>query len=959
MISAGRLLCRILAIALRRCGRSILPFASLYLVFGIILFISSVCWATTYYVKTTGNDACDGKSEPNAWKTIDHAIDTPADTNFTVNVAAGTYNEGTYAIGFRQDLNGGKTITIIGVDANTTIVRGNTYGIEFTDGVHPITSGNFTLQNLTIQQCGQSSAYLLRMRSGISVNFTATDVNFIPDVNNTVLVVPFYGDSSGPNDCKFIFTRCGFQPKGDASPIAVRNLVYQVYDNCRIIPSHVATRDNWNLTGTHHHLEFKNMTIPTGCNSAIYFTGQPDSNVIVINNTFTYDYNSSHPSGLRIDTNVPSYLVVNNNTMDVNGDGKAYTFISVGVNGTTPTTELICSHLEIKNNIGHLTNSLSGEAVMVGVNAGGGEVSGNQVFCDGTFQAAFVFKGSSLNAHDNLGVGSMYVKGSQNGTFKKNIAVSTIAGYPAFYLHRQNFDAGRETVNNIIIENIFYGNSGVAAQEGILVTDDIQSNGLNYNLYYTRGTTLVSILGTNKANLATVRSWYLANGTNSNSRCNDHYSISGDPCFVNSAAGDYNLATGSIYTAMIAAEEPNLVAYIPMDDNALDPCIAIWGHLDSYNGTYYGKDTVGGTQATYQTVFTDTNGQVLYTAVAAGTGGNVVNVKYTVKTGGGFRVDVVDNNVFVYKYPTDNNKYPTAQFISLLEANSAATALVSVSQIGDGNSKTNTVATQYSLSGGVDAGEVNATTHARSVAGAGIDGNNRALSFNGTSDYVDTLQTFQTTFDSNFMVSLWVEPNDGQPSASQYFCGISGGEEGDRSSFYIGVDNEGKVFGNYIISGTGVDPASGVVFNDGQVNAFHHIVFVVEQVGSKICGRLYFDGFLADEKTSNTDASMSSWNLSSPSTFVIGADEDAGSVSSYFSGSIDDVMIYNGLEGFNIADLNKDKLVNFSDFAVFAYYWMELSVPPDFLPSDLNKDGKVDVYDLQLFCCNWLWESGD
>ncbi len=44
-------------------------------------------------------------------------------------------------------------------------------------------------------------------------------------------------------------------------------------------------------------------------------------------------------------------------------------------------------------------------------------------------------------------------------------------------------------------------------------------------------------------------------------------------------------------------------------------------------------------------------------------------------------------------------------------------------------------------------------------------------------------------------------------------------------------------------------------------------------------------------------------------------------------------------------------LVNFSDFAVFAEYWLQSGSG---LPADLNGNGKVDIYDLKLFVDVWL-----
>ncbi len=49
-----------------------------------------------------------------------------------------------------------------------------------------------------------------------------------------------------------------------------------------------------------------------------------------------------------------------------------------------------------------------------------------------------------------------------------------------------------------------------------------------------------------------------------------------------------------------------------------------------------------------------------------------------------------------------------------------------------------------------------------------------ALSFNGTSDYIDTGRTFATTFQKDFTVSCWIKPDDGKPASTEenIFLGV-------------------------------------------------------------------------------------------------------------------------------------------------------------------------------------------
>ncbi|GAI12163.1 unnamed protein product, partial [marine sediment metagenome] len=43
---------------------------------------------------------------------------------------------------------------------------------------------------------------------------------------------------------------------------------------------------------------------------------------------------------------------------------------------------------------------------------------------------------------------------------------------------------------------------------------------------------------------------------------------------------------------------------------------------------------------------------------------------------------------------------------------------------------------------------------------------NGALDFDGTDDYVDTGNTFESTFQDSFSISLWIKPDDGWASGS-------------------------------------------------------------------------------------------------------------------------------------------------------------------------------------------------
>ena len=59
------------------------------------------------------------------------------------------------------------------------------------------------------------------------------------------------------------------------------------------------------------------------------------------------------------------------------------------------------------------------------------------------------------------------------------------------------------------------------------------------------------------------------------------------------------------------------------------------------------------------------------------------------------------------------------------------------------------------------------------------------------------------------------------------------------------------------------------------------------------------------------------------------------------------------------ADLNRDEIVNFLDYGIFALAWATASGEPNYNEDcDLADNNSIDYNDLDLFCEDWLWEAG-
>jgi hypothetical protein len=158
-----------------------------------------------------------------------------------------------------------------------------------------------------------------------------------------------------------------------------------------------------------------------------------------------------------------------------------------------------------------------------------------------------------------------------------------------------------------------------------------------------------------------------------------------------------------------------------------------------------------------------------------------------------------------------------------------------------------------------------------------------ALSFDpDNNDYVDCNNSYQSTFDSNFTISLWAEPNDGNHDSTQnLICEIP-----PNDSFYLEFDDSGKLQFGYYVGEAEVIQDSNTGFSNGQ-ETWHHIVITLEQVtASKVTLCFYFDGQSAG---TYTNLSMVMSGYTNANNLRMGS---RGGVE-YFSGSLDDVRIYN------------------------------------------------------------------
>jgi hypothetical protein len=201
-----------------------------------------------------------------------------------------------------------------------------------------------------------------------------------------------------------------------------------------------------------------------------------------------------------------------------------------------------------------------------------------------------------------------------------------------------------------------------------------------------------------------------------------------------------------------------------------------------------------------------------------------------------------------------------------------------------------TVVNSVGLPNGVSA---NAVTP---VAGK-VDG---ALSFNGTSDYVDTGQTFQATFRSDFTISLWVKPDEGQPTENNFFLGETKGAYSDMVELeivssilpYAPARLMFNYYANYNTNPAYLNMLSELGTFSAGPQGWHNIIIEVYQNGSKISGKIYLDGTLYMSATSSSNGAMSGY--SADRNLALGCENDSRlDLYGFNHGPIDDVMIFN------------------------------------------------------------------
>jgi hypothetical protein len=172
--------------------------------------------------------------------------------------------------------------------------------------------------------------------------------------------------------------------------------------------------------------------------------------------------------------------------------------------------------------------------------------------------------------------------------------------------------------------------------------------------------------------------------------------------------------------------------------------------------------------------------------------------------------------------------------------------------------------------------------------------NRFALSFDGSNDYVDTGQTNQAIFRSDFSVGVWVKPDDGRPAANDYIVG--GIESGNTDGLIIYIATNGKLNVSFKSNS---DPLTkrtdAAIFADGAISSWMHILVVVTDADPTTI-TIYTNGTEeASSVVSSQELSRTNHRLYECNDNIwIGAANANGSGSNFFSGDMDEYAVWSG-----------------------------------------------------------------
>ncbi len=168
------------------------------------------------------------------------------------------------------------------------------------------------------------------------------------------------------------------------------------------------------------------------------------------------------------------------------------------------------------------------------------------------------------------------------------------------------------------------------------------------------------------------------------------------------------------------------------------------------------------------------------------------------------------------------------------------------------------------------------------------------FSFNGSNDYIDTGDPFQSTFRASFTFSIWAKLDDGQKSGGNFLSGTRQLAGANNDIFFL-IGSTGTVSFYYEANGnSGTVARTAGVITDG-LQSWKHFCFVADSTIGGVGGKkIYINGVIQTLSGGNGSTSGVTFaEYTSAVGLYAGARNLDGTAAGFSGGKFDDVMLFN------------------------------------------------------------------
>jgi len=156
---------------------------------------------------------------------------------------------------------------------------------------------------------------------------------------------------------------------------------------------------------------------------------------------------------------------------------------------------------------------------------------------------------------------------------------------------------------------------------------------------------------------------------------------------------------------------------------------------------------------------------------------------------------------------------------------------------------------------------------------------------------INTNLDFEDTFQDSFTIAMWVKPLDGQPAATQFFCGTQA-TAGAKNRATVGYATDGKVFADYGDNASYTSAITNAAVFPNGTTSWTHIVATFDETNGI---RIAIDGsYVTLDGTYDGDmSSITMANFSNTQDFYVGTWNNRGGINNNeYYGYIDVVGIF-------------------------------------------------------------------